>query len=465
MQLIRCDLCVIGGGSGGLSVAAGAAQLGASVVLFEGHRMGGDCLNTGCVPSKTLLSIAKAAVDGAEPLDQRYAKAKQRVRDVIASIAPHDSVERFEGLGVQVIQAPARFVDTKTVVGGDFRIRARRFVIATGSRPRIPAISGIEEVEYWTSDTLFEADQFPASFAVLGAGAIGLEMAQAHHKLGSEVTVIEPFVMMGRDDPALVSELRETLESSGIRFVMGQAVERISRDESGLTVVHFANHEPVIAQRLLVATGRMPNIEQLDLGAAGIQYDARGISTDARLRTNHRHIFAIGDVAGREAFTHAAGAHASVVVKQALFGLPAKAAGQVIPWVTYTDPELAHAGLTQAERDAQVPIAQQHVMEIAFADIDRARCEGRTDGRIRIVTDAKGRVLSVDILGQHAGELILPWVLAIEQNIPMSKMASTVVPYPTRSEISKRVAGSYFTERLFSARTRTLVRWIQKLIP
>jgi pyruvate/2-oxoglutarate dehydrogenase complex dihydrolipoamide dehydrogenase (E3) component len=463
MQNIRCDLCVIGGGSGGLSVAAGAAQMGAQVVLFEGHRMGGDCLNTGCVPSKTLLSAAKAAHQSDPNPAERYAKAKARVRDVIAAIAPHDSVERFEGLGVQVIEDYGVFQDAHHVTGDGYCVKARRVVIATGSRPRIPPITGLDAVNYWTSDSIFESDEFPESLVVLGGGAIGLEMAQAHALLGSTVTVVEPFAMMGRDEPSLVEELRMTLESAGIRFVLGVAVDSVEQS-NGQTHVGLASGETISCQRLLVATGRAPNVERLALEAAGIVSGPRGVVTDLRLRTNHRHIFAIGDVAGREAFTHAAGAHASVVVKQALFGLPAKAT-QVIPWVTYTDPELAHAGLTKAERDAAYPGDAQHTLEIPFSDIDRARCEHKTVGRIQVVTDRKGRILSADILGQHAGELILPWVLAIEQNIPLSKLASTVVPYPTRSEISKRVAGSYFTDRLFSDRTRMVVRWIQRLLP
>lgn len=463
MQTIKADLCVIGGGSGGLSVAAGAAQMGAKVVLFEGHRMGGDCLNTGCVPSKTLLSAAKSARPGVDP-SASYAAAKARVRSVIAEIAPHDSVARFTGLGVQVIEADGVFQDPRHVVGGGFCVAARRIVIATGSRPRLPAIPGLAQVDYWTSDTVFESDQFPESLTVLGAGAIGIEMAQAHALLGSHVTVVEPFVMMGRDEPDLVAELRQTLVASGIRFVMGVAVDAVTQ-EANQTLVQLSNGEMLRCDRLLVATGRAPNVERLCLDQAGIVYGPAGVATDERLRTNHTHIFAIGDVAGREAFTHAAGAHASIVVKQALFGLPAKVTGQVIPWVTYTDPELAHAGLTKAERDAAYPGDAQQTLEIPFAEMDRSRCEGNTVGRIRVVTDRTGRILSADILGQHAGELILPWVLAIEQKIPLSKLASTVVPYPTRSEITKRVAGRYFTPQLFSKRTRCLVAWIQKLLP
>lgn len=464
MQTIKTDVCVIGAGSGGLSVAAGAAQMGAQVVLFEGHRMGGDCLNTGCVPSKTLLSAARAArQSGADPVS-RYIEAKARVRGVIAEIAPHDSVERFVGLGVQVIEDYGVFQDAHHVVGGGFSVKARRIVIATGSRPRVPEIPGLAEVDYWTSDSLFESDTFPETLVVLGAGAIGLEMAQAHALLGSRVTVVEPFAMMSRDEPDLVSELRATLEASGIRFVMGVAIASIAKDAER-TEVQLANGERLGCHRLLVATGRAPNIERLNLDGAGIAHGPRGLVTDSRLRTNHKHIFAIGDVAGREAFTHAAGAHASIVVKQALFGLPAKVTTQVIPWVTYTDPELAHAGMTKAERDVAYPGDAQRILEIPFAEIDRARCEDQRVGRIRVVTDRKGRILSADILGQHAGELILPWVLAIEQKIPLSKIASTVVPYPTRSEITKRVAGSYFTPQLFSQRTRKLVSWIQRLLP
>lgn len=461
----RVDLCVIGGGSGGLSVAAGAAQLGASVVLFEGHRMGGDCLNTGCIPSKTLLAAAKAVSRQDGLLAADYAYAKARVRQVISEIAPHDSVERFERLGVRVIQQTARFLDAKTVAGGDHHIRARRIVIATGSRPRIPEIPGLLDVPYWTSDTLFADDQLPDSLIVLGGGAIGLEMAQAHQLFGSQVTVIEPEALLSRDESSLVQELRASLEANGIRFIVGVSVREVGRTEGGQIQVQLVDGQVVTGSRVLVATGRAPNLEALDLTRAGIATTARGITTDARLRTSQRHIFAIGDVAGREAFTHVASAHASVVVKQAVFGLPAKIGRQTVPWVTYTDPELAHAGLSQAERDARVPPAAQRVLEIPFSEIDRARCEGRTDGRIRVVTDRQGRLLSVDILGQQAGELILPWVLAFDRGLRLSQMASTIVPYPTRSEASKRVASAYFTPRLFSDRTRTLVRWIQRWIP
>ncbi|NBS11113.1 MAG: dihydrolipoamide dehydrogenase [Gammaproteobacteria bacterium] len=461
----RVDLCVIGGGSGGLSVAAGAAQLGASVVLFEGHRMGGDCLNTGCVPSKTLLAAAKAAARDGVAGPGHYARAKATVREVIASIAPHDSVERFEGLGVRVIQHLARFEDAKTVVGGDSRVRARRIVIATGSRPRIPPISGLETVPYWTSETLFSDEHLPTSLIVLGGGPIGLEMAQAHQLFGCQVTVVEPDVLMPRDEPSLVAELREILEASGIRVLVGASVRDVARAADGQTTVRLSDGQTLTASRLLLATGRVPNVETLDLPRAGVAATSRGVTTDSRLRTSQRHIFAIGDVAGREAFTHAASAHASVVVKQALFGLPAKVGRQTVPWVTYTDPELAHAGLTVEQRDAVVPRSGQRVVEIPFSDIDRARCEGRTDGRIRIVTDHRGRLLSVDILGQHAGELILPWVLALDRGLRLSQIASTIVPYPTRSEVTKRVASAFFTPRLFSDRTRAVVRWVQRWIP
>ncbi len=254
MQAIKTDVCVIGAGSGGLSVAAGAAQMGAQVVLFEGHRMGGDCLNTGCVPSKTLLSAARAARQSdADPI-LRYIEAKARVRGVIAEIAPHDSVERFVGLGVQVIEDYGVFQDAHHVVGGGFSVKARRIVIATGSRPRIPEIPGLAEVDYWTSDSLFESDTFPETLVVLGAGAIGLEMAQAHALLGSRVTVVEPFAMMSRDEPDLVSELRATLEASGIRFVMGVAIASIAKDGEQ-TEVRLASGARLGCHRLIVATG------------------------------------------------------------------------------------------------------------------------------------------------------------------------------------------------------------------
>ncbi len=464
MSVVRCDLCVIGGGSAGLSLAAVASQMGATVVLFEGHRMGGDCLNSGCIPSKTLLAEARRGQNSADPR-VRYREAKATVRNAIQAIEPHDSVARFEGLGVRVVSAEAQFVGPRTVEGGGLTVVGRRVAIATGSRPRIPDIKGLEALDYWTTDTLFEQDEWPAELVILGGGAIGFEMAQAHVRLGSSVTVIEPNRLLARDEPTLVSGLRASLEAEGVRFLVGQPVTEVSREANGRVTLTLANGDAVVGDRVLVASGRQPNIERLNLDAAGVRANASGIVTDNRLRTTARGVFAIGDVAGRYALTHVASAHAGVVLKQSLFGWPARISSRPPPWVIYTDPELAHAGLTHTERDQNISLAQQRVYRWPFSELDRAVCEGRTEGEIRVVTDPKGHILSVDILGQHAGELLAPWILAMEQKLPLSALANLGIPYPTRSEISKRVAGSVYTPRLYSGKMKRLVRWLQRWMP
>lgn len=464
MNVVHCDLCIIGAGSGGLSLAAVAAQMGAEVVLFERDRMGGDCLNTGCVPSKTLLAFARQAGSISDPAE-RYQHAKKHVASVIAAIAPHDSVDRFEGLGVRVIQAEARFVAPRVVEGGGIQVRARRVVIATGSRPKLPDIPGLSSLDYWTTDTLFASDQWPAQLLILGGGPIAFEMAQAHARLGTQVTVIAPRSLMGRDEPLLVEALRHCLEAEGVQFVCGAEVTRCERLTEGRVQLSLADGTQCVGDRLLLAAGRVANTEALNLSAAGLSASTDGIATDEHLRTSARGVFAIGDVAGRQSFTHVASAHAGIVLKQIVFGWPAKIKPKHPPWVTFTDPELAHAGLNHLERNTQIPMAQQRVLSWAFSEVDRSVCEGRTEGRIQVVTDRKGRILSVDILGQHAGELIAPWVLAIEQGLPLSAMAQTVVPYPTRSEISKRVAGSAFTAQLYSNTMRAWVRRLQRWLP
>ena len=463
------DLCVIGAGSGGLAVAAGAAQMGAEVVLVERAAMGGDCLNFGCVPSKSLLAAARIAdlwrhgtalgIAYARPhID--FAAVADSVQRVIAEIAPNDSVERFEGLGVRVLRAEARFTSPRTVRAGDVEIRPRRFVIATGSQPAIPPIRGLDEVRYLTNESIFANRQLPEHLIVIGGGPIGIEMAQAHRRLGARVTVLDVGPLLPRDDPELSAVLAERLWSEGIVGRPGVEIAEVER--AGQVIrVRLESGEQISGSHLLIAAGRRPTVEALDLAAAGIASTAKGITVDARLRTTNRRVFAIGDVAGGPQFTHVALYHAGIVIWNALFRIPAKVDYRALPWVTYTDPELAQVGLTEAE--ARAIERASRVLRWRFVENDRAQTERETEGMVKVVTRANGRILGTSILGAGAGDLILPWALAISQKLKIGALANLIVPYPTRGEASKRAAGSYYTPTLFSARTRRLVRLLARL--
>jgi pyruvate/2-oxoglutarate dehydrogenase complex dihydrolipoamide dehydrogenase (E3) component len=353
------DLCVIGAGSGGLSVAAGAAQLGAEVVLLEKAKMGGDCLNYGCVPSKALLAAAKraelmrqAAPFGITPVEPQidHRAVLQHVREVIAAIAPNDSVERFTGLGVKVILAEGAFSNRTTVTAGDYEIRARRFVIATGSVPAVPPIPGLDTVPFFTNETIFDAAGFLQHLIIIGGGPIGLEMAQAHRRLGSEVTVIEAAIPLARDDEEVRGVVLRRLAEEGVRILDKARLERAESFAGGVRVTFAKDGQSysLDGTHLMLAVGRRPTLDGLNLEAAGIKHDRNGITVNSGLKTSNRRVYAIGDVAGGPQFTHVANYHASIVVKNALFRLPSRADHSTIPWVTFTDPELAHVGLTEA---------------------------------------------------------------------------------------------------------------------
>jgi len=472
---LHADLCIIGAGSGGLSVAAGAVQMGASVVLIEKAEMGGDCLNTGCVPSKALIAAAHVAhahriggsfgIHGGEP-DLRFHEVHEHVHNVIGAIAPHDSVERFEGLGVMVIRAAGRFVDRETVEAGGRRIKARRFVVATGSRAAVPPIKGLAGAGYLTNETIFDLRERPQHLIVVGGGPIGIEMAQAFRRLGSEVTVIEKFGMLARDEPEAVEVVRASLRNEGVRLVEKAGVSEVRRADGAVTVTlegESAYGPAISGSHILIAAGRRPNIENLGLDAAGIAFTPGGITVDARLITSNRKVFAIGDVAGGPQFTHIAGYHAGIVIRNALFGLPARVDYKALPWVTYTDPELAHAGLTEAE--ARKAGHKVEVLGWTFASNDRAQAERATEGLAKVILGPRGRILGATIVGPRAGELIGTWGLAISAGLKIGAIASVILPYPTLSEISKRVAGSYYTPKLFGAFTHRLVGFVQRFLP
>ncbi|MFB3135928.1 MAG: NAD(P)/FAD-dependent oxidoreductase [Rhodospirillales bacterium] len=468
-KALKVDICVIGAGSGGLSVAAGASQMGASTALIERGKMGGDCLNYGCVPSKALLAAGHAAqaVRGGGRFGVRAAAPAidsggvyGHVRGTIAAIAPNDSVERFEGLGVTVIQSSARFTSPREIAADGYRITARRIVIATGSSPVVPPVAGLGDVPYLTNETIFDLGQVPAHLIVIGGGPVGIEMAQAHRHLGARVTVVEMFSIMANDDPELVDVVRARLAGEGIDLREGVTVARVEKAGNGVAVVIAGNdaEDRVQGSHVLIAAGRRPNVGGLDLEKAGIAYSPAGIQVDARLRTTNRRVFAIGDVAGGYQFTHMAGYHAGIVLRNALFRLPAKVDTHAVPWVTYTAPELAQVGLT--EDRARKQAGDIRVLRWPFAENDRARAERETDGLVKVITTPRGRILGAGIVGAHAGELIHAWVLAIGQKIKIGAVAGMIAPYPTLGEANKRAAGSFYTPALFGERTKRIVRFL-----
>lgn len=472
MERIKTDILVIGAGAGGLSVAAGAVQMGADVVLLEGHKMGGDCLNFGCVPSKALIASAKAAYgqahsailgvgDATPKVD--YGAAMEHVADVIAQIEPVDSQERFEGLGVRVIREFGAFVSPTEVQAGDYTITARRIVIATGSSPMVPPIPGLESVPFMTNETLFDQRQQPKHLLIIGGGPIGLEMAQAHVRLGSKVTVIEGAKALGKDDPELAAIVLDKLRADGVEIIEDAMVQEV-RGEAGAIEVVTQDGRNFAGSHLLLAMGRKANTDKLTLEAAGIEPTRTGIKVDASLRTTNRKVYAIGDVAGGLQFTHVAGYHAGVIIRSALFGLPSKASTAHIPWATYTDPELAQVGLTEAQAREEYGSK----LEVARFDLhhnDRAIAERKTTGFIKVMV-VKGRPVGASIVGHQAGELITLWSLAIANKLKMSQISAMVAPYPTYAELNKRVAGAYFSPRLFENQTvKRVVGAVQRWIP
>ncbi|WP_425099959.1 dihydrolipoyl dehydrogenase family protein [Tropicibacter sp. S64] len=470
-KTLKTDLLVIGAGSGGLSVAAGAAQMGADVTLLEGHEMGGDCLNYGCVPSKALIASGKVAegmrhaapygiADAMPQVD--YAAAKDHVADVIATIAPIDSQERFEGLGVRVIREYGAFVSETEVMAGETRITARRIVIATGSSPFVPPIPGLAEVPYLTNETLWQLRERPEHLLIIGGGPIGMEMAQAHRRLGSRVTVIEGAKALGKDDPECAAVVLDALRGEGIEIVEGAQAASVRESEGQITVE--TPKGAFTGSHLLVAVGRRANTDRLNLKAAGIETTRTGVKVDASLRTSNRRVYAIGDVAGGLQFTHVAGYHAGIVIRSALFGLPAKAKTDHIPWATYTQPELAQVGLTE-EQARQAHGDKLEVVRFPYTHNDRAIAERKTLGLIKLMV-LKGRPVGVSIAGHQAGELINLWSLVIANGLKLSQVSGMVSPYPTIGELNKRAAGAYFTPRLFENETvKTVVRLVQRWLP
>ncbi|MBJ6124611.1 dihydrolipoyl dehydrogenase family protein [Microvirga splendida] len=472
--LLQPDLCVIGAGSAGLSVAAIAASFGVSVVLIEKNRMGGDCLNVGCVPSKALIAAAlhvrsmREAGDfgiGAGEAVVDFARIHAHVKGTIAAIAPVDSVARYRAMGVRVIEGEARFTDAHTVVAAGQAIRARRFVIAAGSRPAVPPIPGLDQVPYLTNETVFDLVDRPGHLVVIGGGAVGVEMAQAYRLLGVQVTLLEAGErLLAQEDPEMAHVVDRALRSDGVAVRTGASIDRVDPAEAGVAVV-LRGGERIEGSHLLVATGRKPVVDGMGLEAAGIETDPSGIRVDHGLRASNRRVYAIGDCAGGAGagarFTHVANHHAGLVIRNALFRLPVRVGKAPIPHVTYTAPELASVGLTEAQ--ARERHGAIRILRWAFADNDRARTERQTEGHVKAVVTPRGRILGCSIAGAHAGELIMPWVLAMSRGLKVSDLAGLIYAYPTFSEATKSAAVEFLRPSAQNPWVRRLVSLMRRL--
>lgn len=469
----RYNLVVIGAGTAGLVSAVGAAGLGARVAIVERHLLGGDCLNYGCVPSKALVRAARAAADarggwafgvrstGESTVD--FASVMERMRALRASIAPHDSAARLAGLGIDVFIGQARFVSGEAVDVDGSTLRFSRAVVATGARAAALPIPGLSSVDSLTNETVFSLTTLPRRLVVIGAGPIGCELAQAFARFGAEVTLVSDRAsILPRDDPDAAAIVQAALERDGVTLVLGATVTSIAPSFGGEKLVRFERdgHEgSAVGDALLVAVGRAPNVESLDLQAAGIAFDRNGVSVDDQLRTSNRRVFAAGDVASRFKFTHAADAMARIVIQNALFFGRKKASALVIPWATYTDPEVAHVGLTAGDvRDRQ----DVRTLTVPFRDVDRAILDSATEGFARVHADAKGRIVGATVVAPHAGVMIGEMSLAITAGLSLGMLATAIHPYPTQSEAWKKLGDQWNRGRLTPGVRSTfgmLMRW------
>ena len=468
----RQDVVVIGGGPGGLVVASVASQLGLKVTLVEkSERLGGDCLHSGCVPSKTLINTARVAhlmrngprygLPACEP-DVDMSAVVDRINSVIADIQVHDDPERFRGYGCDVRFGHARFISPHEIRIGDDVIRSRRFVIATGSRPVIPPIPGLDTAGYDTNETIFGRRQLPPHLAVIGGGPIGLELAQAYARLGSRITLLEQAgQILPAADSDIAASLGEALTREGLTLRTGTEVTSVRRDGDSRQLA-LADGTTVECDRILVATGRRPALYDLDLDKAGVEYARSGIRVDRRQRTSQRHIHAVGDVCGPYAFTHMAEYQAGIVLANLLFRLPRKSDYRVVPIVTYTDPEVAQAGLT--ENSARAQGIRYDTATFPLADIDRARTDAATQGFIKIIL-CRGRICGASLVAPHAGELIHELALAISIKARAKAVSELVHAYPTYAQIHRRAINARYAELFYSRKTRFLVGLVNRLIP
>ncbi len=456
----KYHLIVIGAGSGGLVTAAGAAGLGAKVALIEKNKMGGDCLNTGCVPSKAIIRTAKLAYDART--SHRFgipdfsptieiSEVMESVREVQKKLEPHDSPERFASLGVDVYFGNYRFVSPHEISDGKETLKAKRFVIATGAAPFIPPIKGIHEVPFLTSDNVWDLTELPKRLVVLGGGPIGVELVQAFARLGSKVSVVEMLdCLLNREDPEASCLIRDLLQKEGVETLVNTKAEEVRKTSSGyeLAVTHATEGKKSVPfDEILVAVGRAPNVEGLDLEKAGGRYSKKGVEVDRYLRTSTQHMYACGDVVGPYQFTHTADFQARLILRNALFPGKSKIEYRVVPWCTFTDPEVARVGLN--EKEAKEKGICCDVYNYSMRELDRAVCDREDVGFVKVLTQkGSDRILGVTLVASHAGDLIHEFVLAMHQRIGLKKIASMIHIYPTLAEVSKRVADSYQRTRL-----------------
>ena len=471
-QELKPDICVIGAGAAGRAAASATAAFGVPVVLIEKGALGDGAWTGGSVPAAALgvtaeraniirnaahfgLNAARFGVD--------FSAVKAHLRVIARTVAPSETRQRLAGLGVHIIEGTARFWDARTVAAGDYTIAARRFVIATGSLPALPAIPGVADTPHLTSDTVFDLAECPRHLIVIGSGSIGLELAQIFRRLGADVTVLEAATPLAGDDPECAAIVLDALEREGIALRIGVTIARVrrvlARIEIDITTPDGA--ETVIGSHLLVAVGRRPNVEELDLDLAGIRYEPHGIDVDRRLRTTNKRVYAIGDVTIGPKSTHLATYHAELVVRHALFRQQVGVDHHTIPTVTHTDPELAQVGFLEDEARAHAGAIR--VLRSPYRENDRALAAEATNGHIKVITDRKGDILGATIVGAGAGELIAAWTLAIKQKLNIRAFAGLIVPYPAYGEVGKRAAMTYFMRGLTSNQVRRIIGWLRRL--
>jgi len=474
----RYNIVVIGAGSGGLVVAAGAAGLGARVALAEKHRMGGDCLNTGCIPSKALLAAAKSlqhareahrfGLSLPEPGCQEWKAVQAHIRSTQAHIAPHDSVERFTGLGVEVFQGAARLKSAHEVEIAGKTVRGRHIVVASGSRATVPAIPGLAEAGFVTNETVFEIAEQPGSLVVMGGGPIGTELGQAFARLGTKVTIVSstPHVC-AREDPDVAAVLAAKLRMEGVTILDGSTASRVTKldGKKVVTVTTAGGAETeVAADEILVAVGRTANVDGLGLEEAGVRFSKNGIAIDETCRTNVPSVWAVGDVAGGPLFTHWAGHQARVVIRNTLFPGSTRHDLANLPWTTFTEPEIAHVGLN--ETGARANGVAHRVFKVPFETVDRAVCDGETEGYFaKVVAGPKGEILGATIVHPQAGNLLGELVLAKKHGIPLGKLSATIHAYPSLSEVSRALGDAYMRTKLTpgaKARLTKVFRWLRR---
>ncbi len=472
VDILKTDVCVIGAGSAGLVVAAGAALFGVNVVLIEKNLMGGDCLNYGCVPSKALIYAGKLKekLNKVEKIgmsvhiqETNFSKIKNYIENVIKSIEPNDSVERFQGMGIKVIKGNAKFINQKQIVVNNQVISSKKFVICSGSKPYIPEIEGLDAVAFFTNETIFSNTEKPNHLIIVGAGAIGVELAQAYSNLSVKVSIIDQSNFLNGKDNELSSILKSKLLSQGINIYENKKIKKISKfgekkfniflDEAGNELILDFSH-------ILLATGRVINLDELELNKAGIKYSKYGISVNSKLRTSNKRVYAAGDVLGKNMFTHSASYEAGIVLRNILFKIPAKSSSN-IPDVIYSSPEYASIGLS--EEEAFKNNSSVNILRWPLSENDRAVAESEEVGLIKVLTARNGKILGVKILSPNAGDLIVPWILAINKNLKISSMASLIIPYPTFSEITKRASSNFFLPKLTSKTLQKLVKMLVKI--